>query len=60
MADRRYLHPLDRRQVKALYHLKRLTKRPMTDHLREAVDRYLAIWGGQEPLIAKGERLEEG
>jgi hypothetical protein len=45
--------------VKALYHLKRLTKRPMTHHLREAVDRYLAMWGGQEPLIAKEERLEE-
>jgi hypothetical protein len=53
----RYLYPLRRDQVKALFYLKEETRRPMSDHLRDAVDRYLAGWG-HAGLMGRGRERE--
>ena len=53
----RYLYPLRRDQVKALFYLKEETRRPMSDHLRDAVDRYLDTWG-HGGLMRRGEERE--
>jgi hypothetical protein len=41
-------------QLKALYYLKELERRPMTKLLQEALDRYLEPHGGVDGLIARG------
>jgi hypothetical protein len=49
-----YAPSLRRDQLKALYYLKELERRPMTKLLQEALDRYLEAHGGVEALIERG------
>lgn len=49
-----YAPSLRRDQLKALYYLKELERRPMTKLLQEALDRYLEPHGGVDGLIARG------
>lgn len=43
--------------MKALFCLEVETRRPLSDHLRDAVDRYLAGWGLAE-LMGRGEERD--
>jgi hypothetical protein len=49
-----YAPRLRRDQLKALYYLKELERRPMTKLLQEALDRYLEPHGGVDGIIARG------
>ena len=54
-----YSPRLRRDQIKALYHLKERSGRPMTRLAQEAVDRYLAELGGAAMVIREaGEEFE--
>jgi len=54
-----YSPRLRRDQIKALYHLKERSGRPMTRLAQEAVDRYLEGFGGAAMVIREaGESLE--
>lgn len=53
-APKVYSPRLRRDQIKAVYFLKRFERRPMTELVQEAVDRYLAPHGGVDGLIARG------
>ena len=54
-----YSPRLRRDQIKALYHLKERSGRPMTRLAQEAVDRYLAEFGGAAMVIREaGEAFE--
>ncbi len=46
-----YQPALQPKQIKALYYLKLKTGRPMTKLVREAVEAYLARYGGANELI---------
>ena len=50
-----YQPALRPKQVKALYYLKLKTGRPMTKLIREAVEAYLARYGGANELIPTAE-----
>ncbi len=43
-------------QIKALYYLKLQRQEPMTVLVREAVDHFLAAYGGPQGLIPEEER----
>jgi hypothetical protein len=49
-----YAPNLRRDQLKALFYLKELERRPMTKLLQEALDHYLERHGGVEALIERG------
>lgn len=53
-----YQPALQPRQIKALYYLKLRTGRPMTKLVREAVEAYLARYGGANELIPAVENNE--
>ena len=54
-----YSPRLRRDQIKALYHLKERSGRPMTRLAQEAVDRYLEGFGGAAMVIREaGESFE--
>ena len=53
-----YQPTLRPKQIKALYYLKLKTGRPMTKLVREAVEAYLARYGGTNELIPTAENDE--